>query len=124
MLLDWLGNIKRKPRRVFANHGEDKVCDIFANEIEERLGIEALAPYNGASYDLLTGECLDEGNKTPIEKRSAAKDDGGSPLFRALLAAGERLLAVIKKNKGLANKQLQKFKNEIDALSERWDIED
>ncbi|MEA5050166.1 MAG: MBL fold metallo-hydrolase [Oscillospiraceae bacterium] len=128
MLLGWLGNIQKKPQRVFVNHGEDKVCDIFAGEVRDKLGMEAVAPYSGGSYDLLTGECLDEGNKVPLEKPEAASgaESGAaaqenSPFYRRLSAAGERLADVVRKNAGLANAESQKFENEIAQLCDRWD---
>ncbi|MEA4911478.1 MAG: MBL fold metallo-hydrolase [Oscillospiraceae bacterium] len=120
MLLGWLGNIKQKPRRVFVNHGEDAVCDVFAKEINKRFGVDALAPYSGGSYDLLTGECLDEGNRVPLERKTAQSQES-APVYRTLVAAGERLTALIRKKAGLANAELQKFEREITQLCERWD---
>ena len=38
-----------------------------------------------------------------------------------LLQAGQRLLAVIRKNEGGANKDLAKFADQINALADKWD---
>ena len=51
ILLDWLGNLKEAPEQVFVNHGDDLVCDEFAETIQNTLGFSATAPYNGAVYD-------------------------------------------------------------------------
>ncbi len=34
------------------------MTDVFAARIKDELGIDAVAPYTGAEYDLLTNECL------------------------------------------------------------------
>ena len=121
MLLGWLGNLKNKPETVFVNHGGDTVCDEFANEIMRSLGFpEALAPYNGAQYDLIKHACIYGGNRQKIAKntRLSAKI---SETFVALTEAGRRLMRVIEHNRGGANKDLKKFTNEINALSDKWD---
>ena len=38
-----------------------------------------------------------------------------------LLAAGQRLLAVIRKNEGVANKDLAKFADQVNSLCDKWD---
>lgn len=120
MLLDWLRNLKTPPMRVFVNHGSDTVTDMFAEQITAALGFEAVAPYSGGTYDLVTLECLDEGNKVKYEKtvHKAAKV---STVFERLVNAGKRLMVVIEHNRGGANKDLAKFADQIDALSNKWD---
>lgn len=124
MLLDWLGNLKTPPMQVFVNHGSDSVTDMFAESIKETLGFNALAPYSGGIYDLVTLECINGGNREYIEKKTAAS--GGykgkvSAVYERLLSAGRRLMVVIEHNRGGANKDLAKFADQIDALSRKWD---
>ena len=38
-----------------------------------------------------------------------------------LVAAGQRLLTVITRNKGGANKDLSKFADQINSLCDKWD---
>lgn len=122
ILLEWLGNLKEKPEQVFVNHGEDLVCDEFSGIIQEQLGFLATAPYNGAVYDLITGECLEEGNKVRIRKEEPAKTGKVvSAIYENLLRAARRLMAVVEKSSGLANKDLKKFTAEIDALCDKWE---
>jgi metallo-beta-lactamase family protein len=120
MMLDWLAALPAKPRTVFVNHGNDAVCDEFAGIITERLGFSATAPYNGAIYDLAAGAFVQKGNDRPIEKRSVGSY-AVSEVFRRLLAAGQRLMAVIEKNRGGANKDLAKFADQITALADKWE---
>jgi metallo-beta-lactamase family protein len=122
ILLDWLGNLKDKPEQVFVNHGEDSVCDEFAETIKNTLGFLTTAPYNGAVYDLITGECLEEGNKVRIRKEeSIFKGKKVSTIFENLLRAAKRLMAVVEKSSGFANKDIKKFTAEIDALCDKWE---
>lgn len=120
MLLGWLKNITPKPECIFVNHGNDTVCDEFADEIKEKIGCDAKAPYNGAEYDLMTGECLYEGNREHI-KRIKPTVQRANAVFQRLLLAGKRLLTVIEHNRGGANKDLAKFTDQINALSDKWD---
>lgn len=120
MLLDWLRNLKKPPMRVFVNHGSDTVTDMFAEQITAALGFEAVAPYSGGTYDLVTLECLDEGNKVKYGK-TVHKIAKVSTVFERLVNAGKRLMVVIEHNRGGANKDLAKFADQIDALSNKWD---
>ncbi len=124
MLTGWLGRLPGYPRRVFVNHGGDEVCDHFAAHLAEALSLEAVAPYVGAVYDLESGTCLDEGNRTPIAKKPAAfgrSNATASAVFNRLLEAGRRLLTVIEHNRGGTNKDLAKFAEQIHALCNKWD---
>lgn len=51
-LLNWLGNFRDKPRRVFVVHGEEDVASGFAATLETQFGWDAIAPTNGRSVIL------------------------------------------------------------------------
>ena len=119
MLLDWIANIKTKPEKIFVNHGNDEVCDSFARAIMQKTGFSAVAPYNGAEYDLLKGECINIGNTVHIDKKMFATRRA-STTFEKLLIAGNRLMSVIEKNRGAANKDIAKFTSQINNLSDKW----
>ncbi len=119
-MLAWLQSMPSVPRQVFVNHGQDTVCDAFAATITETLGLPAEAPYNGAVYDLTTGQCLEKGNTQRITRgRDTALRVTG--VFQRLLDAGRRLMHVIEQNRGGANKDLAKFADQINALSDKWE---
>ena len=122
-LLTWIKSFSPKPSRVFVNHGEDTVCTHFARRLTDELHIDAIAPYNGASYDLITGECLFEGNKKKIEAAAAlrAGKPHKNPVYQQLMDAGNRLAEVIRHNEGGANKDLRAFIRELNDLCEKWD---
>lgn len=120
-LLRWAAAFDPKPARVFVTHGEDEVCDIFANRLQAELGLAATAPYNGGEYDLVTGECLALGNRQRIkEAEKAGEGRRQSPVFRRLLDAGNRLMHIIKAKEGHANKELSRFASQVEALCEKW----
>ena len=45
-----------------------------------------------------------------------------SDVFTRLLAAGQRLLAVIHKNEGRANKELARFADQVNSLCDKWEL--
>lgn len=55
-----------------------------------------------------------------MEKAAAPKKKAGA-VYDRLLAAGQRLLQVIRHNEGGANKDLAKFTDQIMALCDKWD---
>ncbi len=120
MLLRWLKAVGGDKRQVFVNHGEDMTTDEFAATIRNTLGIPASAPYNGAVYDTAADAYLVEGNKTHLEKKSFGARAADS-VYRRLVEAGRRLMAVIEKNRGGANKDLAKFADQVTKLAGKWD---
>lgn len=118
-LTRWVGALEKPPSKVFVVHGEEKTAESFAAHLETELGVEALAPYSGDIYDLVTGECIENGSHRKVEKKKRPAKAGG--VFARLLAAGERLLAIIHKCQGMANKDLAKFADQITSLCDKWD---
>lgn len=119
-LLGWIDAMEKKPKQVFVVHGEDEVTDVFAKTIQNKFKINAIAPYSGDSYDLETLEVLAEGDRKKKEKPSTYKRT--SDVFQKLLDAGQRLLAVIKRNENSTNKDLAKFTSQINSLCDKWDV--
>lgn len=85
------------------------------------MGFDALAPYSGDAYDLLTGEQIAQGSRQLVEKKTQGVYRAKSGAFDRLMIAGERLIAVIKKCQGMANKDLGKFADQINSLCDKWD---
>lgn len=117
-LIEWVLGFKEKPRKVFVVHGEDAVCSSFAECLQVEYGIKAYAPYSGTEFNLLSGKVEYEGLPIPIKKKAKQP----STVFARLQAAGQRLLAVIRKNEGGANKDLAKFADQINSLCDKWDV--
>jgi len=121
MLLDWIGNLKQPPRKVFVNHGHDEVCDIFAETIREKLGYNTSAPYSGDTFDLLLEDYTEQSRIVRIDTKKAQAKKKAASVYNELLEAGMRLLEVIEHNRGGANKDLQKFSERIQSLCDKYD---
>ena len=120
MMLDWLAYMKKAPKKVFVNHGDDEVCDHFAAAVTQKLGYPATAPFSGDEFDLRTGECIARGVVVKITKVSDGRRRANT-IFEKLLAAGKRLLAVIQGCKGLSNKELARFTDQVNQLCEKYE---
>ena len=118
-LIKWVSSFtERPPKHVFVVHGEDAVCTEFARTLGEH-GFIASAPYSGTIFDLLSGEFVREALPVAVKKKAAKKRSGD--MFTRLMTAGQRLIAVIRKNEGLSNKDTAKFTDQIHALCDKWD---
>lgn len=119
-LLAWIGAFKEKPSHVFMVHGQDNVCDYFAEGLRKDMGLEASAPFSGSVFDLAANAWIREAAGIPVVKAAVPKKKATSVYLR-LLSAGERLLRVIRHNEGGANKDLAKFTDQIMSLCDKWD---
>ncbi len=117
-LLDWLSGFEERPKRVFVVHGEDGVCDSFAQCLIDECDLDAYAPYSGTKFDMIQNTFDYEAVPIRVAPKKAKTV---SDVFTRLVAAGQRLMGVIKKNEGLANKDLGKFADQINSLCEKWD---
>lgn len=117
-LINWITGFEEKPRRVFVVHGEDSVCTNFTECLMVEHGLEAYAPYSGTVFNLATNKLEYEALPIPVEKKAPR---AVSDVFARLLNAGQRLLAVIHKNEGCANKDLARFADQINSLCDKYD---
>lgn len=119
-LISWINAYTEKPQKVFIVHGSNLTVDIFAKELKDQYGFDAYAPFSGDAFDLITGERVKEGSH--IMKAPSKPDvKPASNVFLRLLSAGQRLMKVIERSEGMANKDLGKFADQINALSDKWD---
>ena len=116
-LIAWIEGFKEKPRRVFIVHGEDSVCKEFAECLKVEYGHHTYAPYSGTEFDLATDRLLFEASPVPVKKRIFIVSD----VYNRLVAAGKRLMAVIEKNRGVSNKELSRFADQINSLCDKYD---
>lgn len=116
-LIEWINAFEEKPKKVFVVHGEDSVCMSFAECLKIEHGQRAYAPYSGTEFDLLSNQFLYEAEPVPVKKK--AKPASG--VFARLVAAGQRLMALISRSDGLANKDMAKFADQINSLCDKWE---
>ena len=83
----------------------------------------ASAPYSGWVYDLTEGRYAVQ--TEPVRIKKEVKLEGASKkaagIFARLMEAAQRLMEVVKKNEGGANKDLKKFTEEIHRLCDKWE---
>ncbi|MBR2766397.1 MAG: MBL fold metallo-hydrolase [Blautia sp.] len=121
-LMDWAGAFEKKPRRVFVTHGEDLVTEVFAARLRDELGYEAMAPYSGTVMDLAENAFTLRTEGIRIERKEGTlKSRKAAAVFDKLLAMGQRLMSVIRRNEGRPNKDLEKFARDIQSLCDKYD---
>ena len=113
-LTQWINAFEQRPSQIFVVHGEQESCASFTKMLNE-LGFHAYAPNFQAEYDLADNYLVDAGEE-PVPKQK-----GVTPAFARLVAAANYLMKVVHKNKGVANRELGKFADQIIALSQKWD---
>lgn len=121
-LMRWISAFEQKPSKVFVVHGEDTVCEVFRDRLRNELKLDAFAPYSGTVFDL--GRDLFEVNAAPVRIKKETKETLSAKvtkIYAKLLAAGQRLIGVIRKNEGGANRDLERFTREIHALCDKWE---
>ena len=120
-LLDWIRGFEKIPDRVMVVHGEDTVTDHFAKLVEDTFGCPAFAPYSGGTVDLAANEIITIGQKIPKKSDEKPSKLKSASAFNRRVAAAKRLLNVVYKNEGLANKDMAKFETQIQNLADKWD---
>lgn len=116
-LIEWISAFAEKPKKVFVVHGEDSVCTAFAECLKIEHGQRAYAPYSGTVFNLLSNQF--EYEAEPIMLKKKAKPASG--VYARLLAAGQRLMALISRSDGLANKDMAKFADQINSICDKWE---
>jgi metallo-beta-lactamase family protein len=120
-LTRWISAFRKAPQKVFIVHGEENTAVGFADHVTHEVGFEAVAPYSGDVYDLVTGRRIAEGSRKLVEKGARKSSRTSNSVYDRLVAAGERLSAVIRKCQGMANKDLGKFADQINSLCDKWE---
>jgi len=124
-LIKWISHLDPKPHTVFVVHGEDTIIDDFSTLLQTSYGLNAIAPFSGAIFDLALGEWILQPIGIPApEKALSAAGKHALDVYERLVSAGQRLLMVITRNKGTANKDLARFSDQINNLSNKWDRPD
>lgn len=114
-LIEWISAFEEKPKKVFVVHGDDDACVAFTECLKIEHGQRAYAPYSGTVYNLLSGKFEFEASPMPMQK----KEHPATGAYARLLAAGQRLLSIIKKCDGYANKDLAKMADQVIALCDK-----
>ena len=117
-LISWVSAFNPKPDAVFIVHGEDKVAESFRKTLVDEYKHNAYAPYSGSIYDLALGKW--EYIAEPVLIKKEAKSGKHRVEYEKLLLAGQKLLDIINANSGLANKDINRFAEQIEAICNKW----
>ena len=117
-LISWLNGFEEKPKLVFVNHGDPDAADSFTKCLNEELGYKAFAPYSGTCFDLISGEFARITQGRPIVKTGTGARKS-SPVYERLIAAAGKLLKVCRTLEGRANKELARYADQIEKLTEK-----
>ena len=120
MLLSWLQHLQTPPETVFVNHGNDTVCDSFAESIQETCHFHAVAPYSGDCYDLADGVCLAKGKIVKVHKETEGRQRADA-VYDRLTAALARLQRIVATARGRANKDLARLADQIHAICDKFE---
>ena len=119
-LIDWVTHIQPKPQHVFVNHGESDVSDGFSQRLNEEFGLTSSAPYSGSVFDLGNNAYITLAPPVATQKAQKAAEEP-TPAYKRLLAALERLTALVKKFPGRANREVDTLTRALDALADGWE---
>lgn len=119
-LMQWASAFENRPEKVFVTHGEDRVADLFAERLNKELNYDATAPFSGTVYDLKENFLVEAPAPVRLEKSKQVSARKNS-IYERLMAAGDRLLSVIRHNEGGTNKDLSRFADQINSLCDKWD---
>ncbi len=114
-LIEWISAFEEKPKKVFVVHGDDDACVAFTECLKIEHGQRAYAPYSGTVFNLLSNQFEFEASPIPIQK----KTQPATGAYARLLAAGQRMLSIIKKSEGYANKDLAKMADQVISLCDK-----
>ena len=117
-LISWISAFNPKPDAVFIVHGEDRVAENFRKTLIEEYKQNAFAPYSGSVYDLALGKWEYIAEPVPIKKD--IKQVKHRAEYEKLISAATRLLDIVNVSSGLANKDMNKFAEQIEAICNKW----
>jgi len=118
-LMDWIGSFGERPKRVILVHGEERAMITLSKLMEEK-GLSTYMPNYQASFDVIANSVMEEGIQ-PRALKERERAVAGSPSYARLLKAGERMMNIIRRNEGGANKDLAKFADQLLSLAEKWE---
>ena len=91
----------------------------FTAHLQNDLKLKAYAPYSGTEFDPISDEILIEAVPKPIIKSKSGSK--ANTVYHRLLAALERLTALIRRSEGRTNKDLARLTDQINQICSKWE---
>ena len=120
-LLRWAAALEEKPTRIFVNHGEEAACETLAQRLQEELGIPAVAPYSGDTWELTTDTQVEQGSRKRLTSKKRGGAQRGATVYQRLTAMLARLTRLVHGFEGRANKDIAKLTAQIQSVCEKWE---
>ncbi len=119
-LLEWIGQYKSKPQKVFVVHGEEQTCIAFTETLKG-LGYKAITANFEMEFDLIADAVVAEGVALDElqEKRDLLRK--AAPSYVRLQRAGDQLMELIRQKRGMSNRDLEQFADQIAAVVAHWE---
>lgn len=118
-LLDWAKAVAGV-QRFFINHGEASSAESFAQRLRDELGAEVYVPYSGAEFDIGANEITIDAEPIPVPKKKNTANH--SIAYSDLIAASDRLSALIKDSEGRTNADMRQLTEAIHKLCDSWKL--
>ncbi|SFW53789.1 MBL fold metallo-hydrolase RNA specificity domain-containing protein [Ruminococcus flavefaciens] len=118
-LLAWAKSIKGV-QRFFINHGEATGSESFAQRLRDELGAEVYVPYSGAEFDIAENVVTIDAEPIPIPKKRNSANF--SITYSDLVAASDRLAALIRDSDGRTNADMRQLTEAIHKLCDEWKL--
>ncbi len=117
-LKNWLSAFEEKPKKVFVVHGDERVSEMFAEDIRNNLGLDAVAPFFGEEYDLtISGAKIKDAiqRKRIVNLKKIKKSRSLS--YQRLLDIFDVVQKIIENGDGLSNRELEKMTKELENFA-------
>ncbi|MBR1824101.1 MAG: MBL fold metallo-hydrolase, partial [Ruminococcus sp.] len=113
-LMNWAKSVKGV-KKFFINHGEASSAESFGQRLREELGADVYVPYSGAEFDIGEGVITIDAEPVLVPKKNR-NTANFSPAYTELLAASDRLAALIKESDGRTYADMRKLTEALNIL--------
>ena len=113
-LMNWAKSIKGV-KKFFINHGEASSAESFGQRLREELGADVYVPYSGAEFDIGEGVVTIDAEPVLVPKKNR-NTANFSPAYTELLAASDRLAALIKESDGRTYADMRRLTEALNML--------
>jgi metallo-beta-lactamase family protein len=118
-LMAWAKSISGV-KRFFINHGEASSAESFGQKLRDELGAEVYVPFSGAEFDIIENVITIDAEPIPIPKKKNTANFNIA--YSDLVAASDRLAALIKDSDGRTNADMRQLTEAIHKLCDEWKL--
>ena len=113
-LLEWIGEFKEKPKKVFITHGEEQVALSLGNDLKA-LGFDTAVPELGDVFD------AKDSVLTPVVPEGYVEPAADKDAFNRALSVIKYYMSLNEPKSDIEQKR-RAFLKEIEAMVDKWEI--